>query len=103
MKTTALAIALAAGLTAGAAVPALAADQLPQATVSYADLDLTETADQNTFKHRLDKAARKVCAMDARTSGMRIASRESQECYAKATQRTREAYATILENGRLGG
>lgn len=102
MKTTAIAIALTASLTAGIVTPAFAETD-NAVEVSYADLDLTSDADRNTLERRLEKAARKVCDLDGHGTGARIAPREARDCYAEARQKSDAAFATILKSERLGG
>jgi UrcA family protein len=104
MKTTALALAVALGLAAGATVPAVAAAEEGQAVaVAYKDLNLNSEEGQEELKRRLDKAARQACGMNAGYTNSRIESRSAAKCFEQARRQTGKAFATILENARLGG
>ena len=101
MLKQSLALALAA---ATIAIPAHAAEvDRNSATVSYRDLDLTSEAGRKTLERRLQQAARDVCGMDERTTGTRVASRESQACYKEARKQLDRQFVEIVGNSRSGG
>ena len=102
MKNTAIALAIATTLAAGAITPALAGES-KSIEVSYADLDLTSDADRNELEQRIDRAARKICDVDGHGTGARIATKDARTCYAEARRKSDAAYATILKSERLGG
>lgn len=97
-------IATAAASLIAAAAPSFAAEAAGKSiAVSYKDLDLASIDGQKTLERRINKAARTVCGMDQVTTGSRIASTESRECYAQLTTKTRTAIAEATSNARLGG
>lgn len=58
------------------------ANGLRSATVSYADLDLTTAAAQETLYYRLSGASRKVCgSSDIRRTGSLKVAAENKACY----------------------
>lgn len=50
------------------AMPAVSVDGVRQASVFTADLDLSKQAGRATFDHRVNAAARSVCAEDTRAA-----------------------------------
>ncbi|GGZ05262.1 UrcA family protein [Novosphingobium colocasiae] len=102
--TRTFAIATIAAALVAAAAPSFAAEPAGKSiAVSFKDLDLSSAEGQRTLEHRIDKAARSVCGMDDVTTGTRIPSAESRQCYAGVSSRTRTAIAEKVNNARLGG
>ena len=96
-------IALVSGLITAAgikAAPALA--ETPPANVSYvqtADLDLSNTADQRTFDHRIAQAAREVCGKPSDAD--LVGQNKARECRQDVIARTSsERGALVAAAGR---
>ena len=102
MNRTALLLALAAAATIAAPAHAAGADN-GSVAVRYTDLDLATEQGQKALDERLDSAARKVCGMDERATGTRIASREATRCYREARAQLAERFADVVSNARRGG
>ena len=77
------------------ATPSHAADALPTARVSYADLNLDTKAGARAFGFRLQAAATQVCGMP--TLGSRIQSPEEVRCQRIAISNAKR----VLEQRRL--
>lgn len=97
MKTV-LAALCATGL-ALSAVPAAAETM----KIEHSDLDLNTEKGQKILEMRISDAAREVCGIGKGSSGTRIQSRQSRECYAQAKQQATQQFAALMENNRLGG
>ncbi len=98
-------IALCAPMALFATTPALAAALTETASVSvrHADLDLTTPAGQEVLERRIDTAARRLCRVGEVTTGTRIASPESAECYRKAKRSVHDAVTAAITSNRRGG
>jgi UrcA family protein len=96
MIKTALFAAAAAFATIATASPVLARDVV----VRYADLDLTTAKGQRDLSHRIHRAARVACELQAEN---RIPSQEALACYRQAQAKARTEMALLVENVRLGG
>lgn len=106
MKTFALATAT-LGL-AFSTVPAFAASgatDLPQAELTFDDLDLSTPSGQKALDRRIDKLARSICGADTVTTGSRILSnsREIKNCVKTARASAERQIAAIIEDQQRGG
>lgn len=75
-------------------------------SVQYKDLDLSTTEGQKTLDHRIDVAARQVCGYDAITTGTRLRSSASVECYKNARAQVQHQVAAAIDNAsdkQMGG
>jgi UrcA family protein len=84
--------------------PALAAAPADGASVAirYADLNLESAEGQAELTRRIDRAARAVCGIDAQSTGTRIPSRASNECYRNALQQIEPQFARLIDKQRSG-
>lgn len=89
----------AAAVLGGAATPAFA----ESLSIPYHDLNLSTAEGQKTLDRRIDKAAREFCGLDQTTTGSRISSRESRQCYADTKKQAQKQFAALLDERRLGG
>jgi UrcA family protein len=71
--------------------------------VEFRDLDLATDKGQRTLERRIVRAARTVCGLDDQTTGTRLASPESTDCYRQALRNVRERVASAIANGERGG
>lgn len=80
---------------AGIAAPAAAnEDNLPRTMVSYKDLDLSQAVDRARLSSRIERAARKICAVEPRRDPRRQA--QSRECRAQAMRSVEIQVASLL-------
>lgn len=106
IKSFALATA-SLGLAFGTA-PAFAADDgthVPEAQLSYDDLDLSTIDGQRELDRRIDKLAKTMCGANKRVTGTRIRenSRAISECVEAARASAKQQMAAIIEDQRRGG
>jgi UrcA family protein len=93
----------AAVAAAGFAFGAIAAATTPapafakEIQVHYSDLNLATPEGQKKLDRRIQTAAREVCAYDRTTTGSRLRSTESAECYAKARENVRSQVAGAVD------
>ena len=85
------------------AVPAVAGAKLPQATVSYSDLNLNPKAGQAKLEKRIVAAARKVCQADKPAVGSRFMSAETRRCLEVAINSAKPQVASVVQDSALGG
>jgi len=95
----ALGAALCAIATAG---PALA-NNGPALAVSYSDLNLATAEGQVELEKRIDKAARKICRVDAIRTGTHVPNPDARTCYAAAKASTKSQLAVALEKAAKKG
>lgn len=85
------------------AVPAVAGEKLPQATVSYSDLNLNSEAGQAKLEQRIVAAARKVCQADTPSVASKIMSAEKRRCLEVAINSAKPQVASVVQDAALGG
>ena len=80
---------------AGIAAPAAASENgLPSAPVVYSDLDLSSVAGREQLSTRIERTARKICALEPRRDLQRQA--ESRACQAQAMRSVEVQLAGLL-------
>lgn len=72
-------------------------------TVQYSDLDLTAAEGQQKLEQRIDRAARKVCALDEIKTGTIMRSQQAMACYRQALRDVRSSVATAVTGQRPAG
>lgn len=86
------------------ATPALAdSGYVPSATVTFKDLDLSTAEGQAELDRRIENAARVMCELDRKSTGTRIASRASKQCYNTALKTTKKQVAKLVAAEQRGG
>jgi UrcA family protein len=93
-------IAITAAAVLGAAATPAVAESL---SIPYQDLNLASAKGQKTLDHRIESAARDFCGMNQTTTGSRIVSSESRQCYAETKKQAQKQFAAIVDRHRLGG
>lgn len=101
MKTPVLAIAAAS--LAVTASPALAGDGTNHMTVHHADLDLASKQGVKALESRIDRAARVVCGASTPAVTTLREAAETRRCIAKAKAGSKQHFAAVVEQQRLGG
>ena len=92
-------ITLTAAAVLGTAAPAMA----ETLSIPYQDLNLATAKGQAALDGRIDAAVREFCGMNRTTTGTRISSRETRECYAQTSKQAKEKFAAVVDEQRLGG
>jgi len=93
-------IALTAAAALGAAATPAAAESL---SIPYKDLNLATAEGQKTLDLRIESAVRDFCGMNQTTTGTRITSGESRQCYVETKKQAQKQFAAIVDRHRLGG
>lgn len=93
-------IAITAAAVLGAAATPAVAESL---SIPYQDLNLASAEGQKTLDRRIESAARDFCGMNQTTTGSRIVSSESRQCYAETKKQAQKQFAVIVDRHRLGG
>lgn len=93
-------IAMTAAAVLGAAATPAVAESL---SIPYKDLNLASAEGQKALDLRIESAVRKFCGMNETTTGSRIVSGESRQCYAETKKQAHEQFAAIVDRHRLGG
>ncbi|MEO1489698.1 MAG: UrcA family protein [Pseudomonadota bacterium] len=104
MKSVTFALVAASLGVAGAATPAFATSaEVKTETVSFADLDLSTQAGQETLDRRVNAAAKRVCDTNSASTTNRLRSYDARKCLAKARASARQQVATVTLKQQRGG